>query len=46
MSGYADESIGLKNALRPSDDYLQKPFSPVELARRVQQLLTRGNDSP
>ncbi|MGN6135187.1 MAG: ATP-binding protein [Aureliella sp.] len=41
MSGYADESIGLKAALRPGDDFLQKPFSPIDLARRVGQLLSR-----
>lgn len=41
MSGYADESVGLKSALRPNDDFLQKPFSPVELLDRVRQLLVR-----
>lgn len=41
MSGYADESIDLKSALRSDDDFLQKPFSPVELVRRVRQLLAR-----
>lgn len=39
MSGYADESIGLKHALRPCDDFLQKPFSPTELVKRVRKLL-------
>ncbi len=41
MSGYADESIGLKHALRPCDDFLQKPFSPSELVQRVRKLLAR-----
>lgn len=41
MSGYADESIGLKHALRPCDDFLQKPFSPTELVKRVRRLLGR-----
>lgn len=40
MSGYADESIGLKHALRPCDDFLQKPFSPTELVKRVRKLLS------
>ncbi len=40
MSGYADESIGLKSALRPGDDFLQKPFSPSELVLRVRKLLS------
>lgn len=42
MSGYADESIGLKNALRPCDDFLQKPFSPSELVLRVRKLLSQS----
>ncbi len=45
MSGYADESIGLKSALRPSDDFLQKPFSPSELVRRVSQLLAKESNT-
>lgn len=42
MSGYADESIGLKSALRPHDDFLQKPFSPSELVLRVRKLLNKS----
>ena len=42
MSGYADESIGLKSVLRASDDFLQKPFSPSELMLRVRKLLTKS----
>ncbi len=43
MSGYADESIGLKHALRSCDDFLQKPFSPSELVLRVRKLLTQND---
>ena len=33
MSGYAGMPIG------PVDDFLPKPFSPFELARRIRKLL-------
>ncbi len=39
MSGYADESIGLKDALRADDEFLQKPFSPMELLSRVRKMV-------
>jgi PAS domain S-box-containing protein len=39
MSGYADEQTGRRRALAPDASFLQKPFTPPELARRVRETL-------
>jgi two-component system cell cycle sensor histidine kinase/response regulator CckA len=39
MSGYADEALGHHGILEDGVDFLQKPFSPQDLARRVRERL-------
>jgi CheY-like chemotaxis protein len=38
-SGYADEALGRHGVLDPSIPFLQKPFSPDNLARKVREVL-------
>jgi CheY-like chemotaxis protein len=42
MSGYTDDAIVRHGVLRPGTAYLQKPFSPDTLARKIREVL----DSP
>ncbi len=39
ISGYTDDAIGRKGVLEPGTSLLQKPFTPIELARKVRQVL-------
>jgi PAS domain S-box-containing protein len=39
MSGYTDDAIGEHGVLDPGLEYLQKPFSPDDLARKVRAVL-------
>lgn len=39
ISGYTSDAIMRHGILRPGVNYLQKPFAPIDLARRVRQLL-------
>jgi two-component system cell cycle sensor histidine kinase/response regulator CckA len=39
MSGYTDGAIGEHGVLAPELSYLQKPFGPDELARKVRSVL-------
>ncbi len=39
MSGYTDEAIVRQGALDPGVAFLQKPFSPIALARKVREVL-------
>ncbi len=39
MSGYADEAIVRHGVLEEDASFLSKPFSPVDLARRVRNVL-------
>jgi two-component system cell cycle sensor histidine kinase/response regulator CckA len=39
MSGYTDDAIGLHGVLEPGLHYLQKPFAPDVLARKVRDVL-------
>jgi PAS domain S-box-containing protein len=42
MSGYTDDAIVRHGVLRPGTAYLQKPFSPDTLARKVREVLDLG----
>jgi CheY-like chemotaxis protein len=41
MSGYTDQELVRRGLLDPSSHFLQKPFSPQELGRRVREVLDR-----
>jgi len=50
ISGYAEDTIGQTAHLPQDIGYLEKPFLPIELARKVRELLNesdggRGNTS-
>ncbi|MCL4859464.1 MAG: PAS domain S-box protein [Caldilineaceae bacterium] len=42
ISGYTDDAIVRHGIIEATDDFLQKPFSPVALARQVRNLLDRS----
>lgn len=42
MSGYSDRAILETRVLRPGMPFLQKPFRPLDLARKVRQVLDRS----
>jgi DNA-binding response OmpR family regulator len=39
MSGYTGDAIALHGLLDGGPEFLQKPFTPTALARRVRQVL-------
>jgi two-component system cell cycle sensor histidine kinase/response regulator CckA len=39
MSGYTDDDIVRRGLLNPDQPFLQKPFTPDALLRRVEELL-------
>jgi two-component system cell cycle sensor histidine kinase/response regulator CckA len=41
MSGYTDDDITRRGMLQPGVPFLQKPFEPAELARKVREVLDR-----
>ena len=41
FSGYTDESVGRHGIVREKVDFLQKPFSPLILAHKVREILSR-----
>jgi two-component system, cell cycle sensor histidine kinase and response regulator CckA len=45
-SGYTHNSFGEEGTLVPGAFFLQKPFAPEELARRVREILDRGVGRP
>lgn len=48
MSGYADQDLVRQGLLEPGTHFLQKPFTPQELAVRIRSILDRqaqGSDA-
>ena len=43
MSGYTEEMVKLQGVGENLQNYLQKPFLPGELLKRVREILTREN---
>jgi two-component system, cell cycle sensor histidine kinase and response regulator CckA len=41
MSGYADQDLVRRGLLEPGTHFLQKPFTPQELAIRIRSILDR-----
>jgi len=46
MSGYAENAVYRKGVLEPGCPFLQKPFSPPHLGRKVREVLGSERDSP
>ena len=44
MSGYTDDSIAHRGILAPGLNFIEKPFSPAGLARRVREVLDKQID--
>ena len=42
MSGYADQDLVRQGLLEPGTHFLQKPFTPQELAERIRRILDRA----
>jgi len=41
MSGYTDEAVTRHGVLQPGSTYVQKPFTPDAIARKVREVLDR-----
>jgi CheY-like chemotaxis protein len=46
MSGYTDDEVIRRGLLSPGSPFLQKPFEPEALARKVREMLERGTAGP
>ena len=45
-SGYVDEGILRRHGLQPGTAFLQKPFTPADLARKVREVIENGSGKP
>ena len=44
ISGYAEDVLGSAERIPNGGDFLEKPFRPDELARKVREILSRGDE--
>ena len=44
MSGYTDNAIVQHGVLEPGLNFIEKPFSPADLARKVREVLNKKQD--
>ena len=44
MSGYTDDALVGRDVLGPNTLFLQKPFRPADLRRKVREALSRDRD--
>jgi nitrogen-specific signal transduction histidine kinase/CheY-like chemotaxis protein len=45
ISGYSHDDLCRRGLIQEDDPFLQKPFTPADLARRVREVLDLGDDS-
>jgi len=45
ISGYSRDDLCRRGLIQEGDSFLQKPFTPMDLARKVRAMLDRGDDS-
>jgi len=45
MSGYTDDVIAHRGVLDAGVEYLQKPFTPESLARKIREILAKGTEA-
>jgi two-component system cell cycle sensor histidine kinase/response regulator CckA len=45
ISGYAEDVLGSREHIANAEDFLEKPFRPDELARKVREILGRINEN-
>jgi two-component system, cell cycle sensor histidine kinase and response regulator CckA len=45
MSGYPADKIAHHGVLDPETDFIQKPFTPMQLSNKVAEILTRGSSA-
>ena len=46
MSGYAETAVGNKGIFDGSEQFLQKPFTPFDLIRKVREMLDQARSRP
>ena len=45
MSGYTDDAVVANGTIAPGSDFIQKPFTPDALARKIRVLLDRDRQN-
>jgi hypothetical protein len=46
MSGYTDEAIVRTGVLQEGKPFLQKPFTPLQLSRKIREVLDERENHP